>query len=199
MRTITTDPKIDGDTFTADEYNELRQAINENAADVWNEVECSMLEATNDILNPPSVSVYGGIYTKQFEADDTVYFTLPIPMDYKEGTNLKPYIKAAFNSAFTEQDYEVEFTIATKVANPSGNFNADFNNNTFLDSFDTVLTTTLYKWYTTEITGTSLEVGGLVMCKLTLNTFAPPDYLSIFSAGFAYQSDGRGSTSYNEK
>jgi len=199
MTTITFADKSTGDQLTAADVNEIKTAVNANAADKYKEVEIDIMNTTNDTTNPPSSSYFEGYPVKHFAQTDKVFFSLPIPLDYKEGTDLKPYVKMAFNVGFTSQVYELEFTMGYRFSDADSSIAASDSTTGYLNAFTTETKLTLQKLYFDDISGAGKTVGGHLFGYFEVNTNDTPDYLNIFSIGFAYVVDSIGSTSATAK
>lgn len=179
------------------------------AATTWNDLVVNPAVGKNSGVNVPAWSAFGstGIYTFTFlDAQTTdVNFTVQLPHNYKEGTDIYPHIHWA--SSTSSGLNRVEWELVYQWVNHTESFNATTSNvitgsvitgtPRSVAAYENVITPIVGSGVSGGIPGSGKKISSLLICKLSRNGSATADNFqgsaSLLSVDFHYEIDSFGS------
>lgn len=200
MDTITFTDKSTGGSLTAADVNEIKSVVNSNAADKYKMLEFPAFLMAKDSTSPPADMTYKNRPALGFSQNEKAHFVLSLPPEYKEGTDIIPFIKFSTNADYTGAGYTVEFSMQYDFANVDGDFfGSDYEVFAAPDAYTSASDDTLLREIFNTIDGSSFDISTtiLITVECTNNDFATD--LAVLAIGFYYESDERGSTTSTTK
>ena len=166
----------------------------------WNSISIAGSMMINDGITGPNISnIIGSLktYTFSHNATQELYFTLNVPHDYAEGTDIVPII--TYFSTTTNQGIVVWAIDYVWV-----NINAALTTPTTIAGVGSVAT--IYKNITSEfntLSGSGKTISSSIICRLyrdgTNSADTYPDNVGLISCSFKYQLSGIGSSQMTSK
>ena len=199
MKTVTVTEKSSGDNFTHEDYNDIVDAVNSNAADKYKSIFIRADSMLKDPSYMPADTNYFGYRFVCFAATEKAYFSTILPEDYKEGTDLKPYIVLINPSTFAEQSYDLDFDLKVSIQNVTDTIVTAVRHVSEVNYTDGTEKTTIRRFFSTDVSGTGIEIGAVLVASLECTANEIPADVPVVGVGFVYESDARGESSYNDK
>jgi hypothetical protein len=194
--------EINQDLATTDAVSFLDIAV---SGVIYNQLSISPLQMHAETVENPSKASFGGgsSLTYHFTGTGTsaqyLFGGVELPNDYKEGTDLVPYIKWASDATGAG---DVAWNMAYDLVIPG----FAVSSVTSVTGAATTAIGTAFFGQTSEltaITGTALEIGSVILFRLGRDPADSRDTLdddvSLLSVGFYYRTDGVGSTAKQTK
>lgn len=197
MQEITFADKSTGGSFTAADANEIKDVVNQNAGDRWDDVLVPILATVPKSTFEPTVATFGPGIVYGFDLNDEVYFNVQLPHRMKEGEDINFHLHGMLeNTVDSETTYNFKFTLSYAWANINDDYGTSQTKSQQFTVND-VSNTTHKIWDMGDLTGTGKKISSILICNLKridddIATEYPGE-IYISSVDFHVLMDDRGS------